>query len=90
MALRSRGNIFIPFLQAVPRVVVVDREHCIKCGNCVAVCDAEAIDFYQEPEEIEIHVGAIIVACGFDSFDPSGIEEYGYGRYKNVITALEY
>ncbi|MDD2665975.1 MAG: CoB--CoM heterodisulfide reductase iron-sulfur subunit A family protein [Methanocellales archaeon] len=90
MALRSRGNIFIPFLQAVPRVVMVDREHCVKCGNCVAVCDAGAIDLYQKPEEIEIHVGAIIVACGFDSFDPSGIKEYGYGRYKNVITALEY
>ena len=90
MALRSRGNIFIPFLQAVPRVVVVDREHCIKCGNCVVICDAGAIDLYQKPEEIEIHVGAIIVATGFDSFDPSGIKEYGYGRYKNVITAMEY
>ncbi|MDD2777364.1 MAG: CoB--CoM heterodisulfide reductase iron-sulfur subunit A family protein [Methanocellales archaeon] len=90
MALRSRGNIFIPFLQAVPRVVMVDREHCVKCGNCQVICDAGAIDLYQKPEEIEIHVGAIIVACGFDSFDPSGIKEYGYGRYKNVITALEY
>jgi len=84
-----RKAIYIPFPQAVPRIMTVDEDNCLKCGLCEKMCEAEAVDLDQQPEEVELNVGAIIVAIGFDLFDPSGILTYGYGRYKNVITALE-
>lgn len=98
MNLGKRSAIYIPFVQAVPLVYTIDPERCLmitkgKCGKeppCVDVCGPGAIDFEQKDEIIELNVGAIIVATGFDLFDPSSVEEYGYGRYENVITALEY
>lgn len=98
MGLGNRGAIYIPFLQAVPMVSIIDEEHCIfltkgKCGKspaCKEACERDAIDFDQKEREIELNADAIIVSTGFDLYDPSEITEYGYGRYKNVITALEY
>ncbi|MFB0502178.1 MAG: 4Fe-4S binding protein [Candidatus Bathyarchaeia archaeon] len=87
--LGMRKAIYMPFPQAVPRVVTVDRDNCLECGLCESVCQAEAVDLAQKPEEVNLNVGAIVVAVGFDLFDPSEIPAYGYGRYKNVITALE-
>jgi len=87
--LGSRKSIYIPFPQAVPLIYTIDVDHCIKCYKCVEVCGLEAIDFAQEPKEVEIEVGTIIVATGFNSFDPSVIEEYGYGAYENVVTGIE-
>jgi len=84
-----RKAIYMPFPQAVPRVMTVDKENCIECGLCEKVCDLKAVNLNQQPEEIELNVGAIIVATGFDLFDPAVIPAYGYGRYKDVITALE-
>jgi heterodisulfide reductase subunit A len=87
--LGMRKAIYMPFPQAVPRAMTIDKENCIECGLCEKVCEAGAVDLDQEPEEIELKVGAIIVATGFDIFDPSQIPPYGYGRHKDVITALE-
>lgn len=87
--LGPRKSIYIPFPQAVPLIYTIDVDHCIKCYKCVEVCGLEAIDFAQEPKEVEIEVGTIIVATGFNSFDPSVIEEYGYGAYENVVTGIE-
>jgi len=87
--LGMRKAIYIPFLQAVPRVFTVDKDNCLECGLCESVCQAEAVDLTQQPEEVDLNVGAIVVAVGFDLFNPSEIPAYGYGRYKNVITALE-
>jgi len=84
-----RKAIYMPFPQAVPRVMTIDRENCLKCGLCKRVCTAGAIDYDQQPREVEVRVDAIIVATGFDLFDPSEIPTYGYGRYRNVITALK-
>ena len=85
-----RKAIDVPFSQAVPLVYRIDRDHCIECYKCVDACGPrEAIDFSQEPEEIELEVGAIIVAIGFDIYLPYDDPRYGYGRYDNVITALE-
>jgi len=84
-----RKAIYMPFPQAVPRVMVIDKENCIECGLCEKVCQANAINLEQQPEEIELDVGAIIVATGFDMFDPSMIPQYGYKRFKNVVTAME-
>jgi heterodisulfide reductase subunit A len=90
-----RKAIYMPFPQAVPSVYVVDEKSCLGlspliCGRCIDACEPEAIIPNQEPEEIELKVGAIIVATGFDVFNPSSMKEYGYGVYENVITALEF
>ncbi len=87
----TRKAIYVPFPQAMPLVYTIDREHCIECRLCEEACpqDPPAIDFDQEPEEIRLKVGTIIVATGYEEFDPSVLEEYGYGRYDNVITTLE-
>ena len=88
--LAPRKAIYVPQSQAVPLIYTIDIENCIKCYKCVEACGSlHAIDFSQEPEEITLDVGAIVVATGYDVWDPSPIEEYGYGRYENVITALE-
>ncbi len=84
-----RKAIYMPFPQGVPRVMVIDKDNCIECGLCDKVCPAKAINREQQPEEIELDVGAIVVATGFDMFDPSVIPQYGYKRFKNVITAME-
>ncbi|MFN4182875.1 MAG: disulfide reductase, partial [bacterium] len=85
-----------PFPQAVPKVVIIDPETCIqfKSGRCKKTCveacgERNAIDFEQKEEIKEIEVGAIIIATGFQIFDPKRIPYYGYGVYPNVYTALE-
>jgi len=87
--LGMRKAIYMPFPQAVPRVVTVDKDNCLECGLCESMCQAEAVDLTQQPEEVNLNVGAIVVSVGFDLFNPSEIPAYGYGRYKDVITALE-
>jgi len=87
--LGTRKAIYMPFPQAVPRAMTVDKVNCIECGLCQKTCQAGAVDLKQQPQEVELNVGAIVVAIGFDLFDPTQIPTYGYGRYKNVITALE-
>ena len=95
MGLKGRGNIYIPFPQAVPNVPVIDREHCLHfqagtCGVCSQVCPPGAIDYEQEDEFIEVDVGAVVVATGFDPFDATRKPEFGYGRYPNVLSGLEF
>ena len=90
MDIAPRKAIDVPHGQAVPLIYAVDMDHCIHCYKCVTACGKlDAIDFSQEPETIELDIGSVVVATGFDSFDPSVIREYGYGRYPNVITAME-
>jgi heterodisulfide reductase subunit A len=93
--LGKRKAIYTPFPQAVPNVPVIDKENCAyfktgKCRACEKFCEAKAIDFEQEDEIIEVEVGSIILATGFQVFDPTPIYEYGYGRLDNVITSLEF
>jgi heterodisulfide reductase subunit A len=95
LGLGKRGVIYIPFAQAIPHVATIDKEHCVyllkgKCGACEKVCNAKAIDFEQKDENIELKVGAIIIASGLDLYDITALTEYGYRRIKNVITALEF
>jgi heterodisulfide reductase subunit A len=90
LGIAPRKAIDVPHGQAVPLIYAIDMDHCIHCYKCVTACGKlDAIDFSQEPETVDLDVGAIIVATGFESFDPSVIPEYGYGRYPNVITAME-
>lgn len=95
MGLGKRGAIYIPFPQAIPNIPVIDKEHCVyfskgKCRACEKFCDAGAVDFSQTDQFIEIEVGSIIMATGYDLFDPSLIPLYGYKRYDNIITGLEF
>jgi len=95
MGLQGRGNIYIPFPQAVPNVPVIDREHCLHfqadaCGVCQKVCPPGAIRYDQEDEFLDIDVGAVVVATGFDPFDAALEPEFGYGCYPNVLTGLQF
>jgi heterodisulfide reductase subunit A len=95
VGLAKRKAIYIPFAQAIPNVATIDREHCVyfktgKCRACEKFCEAEAIDFEQKDEIIEVEVGSIILATGYDIFDPSVIPQYGYGKYDNVLTGLQF
>lgn len=94
VGLSRRKAAYIPFPQAVPRVPVIDPSVCLYfqrgiCRACEKLCPAKAIDFNQKAEVVEVKVGAIIVATGFEEYDVSAIYEYGYGRYPNVITGLQ-
>ena len=95
MLLGPNSAIRVPIRQAVPMVPFIDEENCIhfKTGNCKLcekVCEKEAINHDMEEEEIELEVGTIIIATGFKGFDAKRIPAYGYGRFKNVLTALEF
>jgi heterodisulfide reductase subunit A len=84
-----------PFPQAVPKYPVIDHDNCIyfqrgKCKACEIFCPTNAIDFEQEDELIQVQVGNIILATGFDLFDSRRIPQYGYGRLANVFTSLEF
>jgi len=92
--LSTAKAIHIYFSLAVPLITYIDEE-CLylkenKCNICQTVCENEAIDFSQKPEKIDIKVGAIILAPGFEIFDPGVAGKYGYGKYKNVITSLDF
>jgi heterodisulfide reductase subunit A len=93
----KRSAIYMPFPQAVPLKCTIDKDKCLmltrgKCGTgplCVESCEAGAIDFKQKDEEIELNVGAIVIATGYDVLDPASLYEYGYARSDDVITTLQ-
>ena len=91
MTLGVRKAISVPFDQVVPLVYTINKDYCIECFKCVDACGArEAINFEQKPEEIELEVGAIVVATGYDIYLPYDMPLYGYGKYPNVLTSLEF
>ena len=95
--LGKRKAIYIPAPQAYPNAYVIDPNACLRlklkrdvCGLCMRACDRDAIRFDMKEEIIEETFGAIIVAIGGSVFDPTKIGEYGYGRFKNVITGIQF
>jgi len=88
--LSKRNAIFVKYLQAVPSTFAIDREKCIGCGTCQEVCKANAIVYSEKDEDVELSVGAIILAPGFEEFDPTLKSEYGYSRYPNVVSSIEF
>ncbi|MTK64494.1 MAG: CoB--CoM heterodisulfide reductase iron-sulfur subunit A family protein [Methanobacterium sp.] len=80
---------YIPFPQAVPLCATIDKDYCIECKLCDQVCGNGAIKHDQEPELIELDIGTIIVATGYDPYDPTEKTEWAYGQAENVITGLE-
>lgn len=95
MGLGDRPVMHIPFPQAVPCVPVIDRNNCLhynrdQCGVCETVCPRDAVDYQQEDEFVTEKVGSIVVATGYELMDATAIEEYGYGKYPDIITGLEF
>ena len=93
--LGSRSVIHVPFPQAVPCVPVIDRDNCVHfnrdaCGICEKVCPAGAVEYDQVDEIVKEEVGSIVVATGYELIDSSVYEEYGYGKYPDIITGLEF
>ncbi len=85
----GRKAVYVPFSIANPRVATIDIENCSLCGLCEKVCPADAIDFTQVAQEIPISVKSVVIATGFELFDPTQILRYGYGKYKNVVTSMQ-
>jgi heterodisulfide reductase subunit A len=95
MGLAERKAIYLSSPYAVPPTYLIDSEHCLslqkkECGKCREICPEGAIQFEEVGIDFQIDVGSIIVATGYDPFDPRLKPEFGYGRYKNVITGLEF
>lgn len=86
----TRKAIYVPFPQAAPLIYVIDDENCIGCGMCINVCEPNAIVYEMQPEVIEREFGTIILAAGYDVFDANRKYEYGYGRYPNIVTGLQF
>jgi heterodisulfide reductase subunit A2 len=90
-----RKAAYIPFPQAVPLKYALDPEHCLyltkkKCGLCKKICPADAVEFDQEIEVITLEAGAVILSVGFNPALTKEHGEYGFGRYRNVVTSLQY
>jgi heterodisulfide reductase subunit A len=85
----GRKAAYIPFSIASPRAAAIDIENCTLCGACEKVCPTNAIDFTQTMEEYVVHVKSVVVATGYELFDPLKIPRYGYGQYKNVLTSMQ-
>lgn len=92
--LDDRKAIYIPYAGALPNVAVIDRKNCLqfhgeKCSACQNACPFRSIH-YEEDQIQELNVGAIILATGFDVFDPKKVPQYGHSENKNVFTSLEF
>ncbi len=96
MGLAESKAIYRYFAQGIPSCYTINPNVCRnfqpgkKCGVCAKVCQAGAIDYKQEDQMVDLEVGAIIVATGYELFDATRIPEYGYRRIPNVVTALEF
>ena len=95
VGLGVRTAIYVPFPQAVPNKPVIDRVHCThfrtgKCGVCEKVCPTDAIHFDQQDHIISEEVGAIVVTTGFNVLNTDFFPEYGYGKYKDIITGIQF
>ncbi len=98
MGLGQRPAIYLPFPQALPATYTVDPDHCLlftdgECRGgppCALACPEDALDFDQREQDLTFKVGSIIIATGYDPFDPRRKPEFGYGRYPGVISALEF
>lgn len=95
-SLNNRKAIYKPYAQAYPNAYAIDPGKCIKlkkpkaCGKCLEACPADAINHDMKEESVKINVGSIILCPGFEKYDPSQLGYYGYGKFPNVITSLEF
>lgn len=88
--LSERKAIYKLYAQAYPNAYAIDKDECIECMACVDACQSGAIDHEMEDEVVEVEVGSVILAPGFDAFEAGNLFYYGYGKYPNVLTSLEF
>jgi heterodisulfide reductase subunit A len=93
--LGSKTAIYVPTMQAVPRVPTIDEESCINmqtggCKACQTYCEPGAINYEMKDEEVEIEVGQILITTGYQTFDLTKMPQYGYGRLDNVYSSLDF
>ncbi len=88
--LETRRAIYRPYPQAFPDTYLIDREHCTECLACVKVCPTQAVNLNMQPQSDQLEVGAIILTLGASAFDASQKGEYGFGRYENVLTSIQF
>jgi heterodisulfide reductase subunit A len=93
--LRQRKSIYRYFLQSIPSSYVIDAEHCLyltkgACKLCEKACPAEAVNFDDEDKIVTLNCGAVVLASGIDPYDPVAQGQYGYKRFKNVVTSIEF
>ncbi len=92
--LSNNKAVHIYFAQAIPLITYID-DSCLylkekKCRICEGVCKNDAIDLHQLPQKVSVNVAAIVLAPGFEVFDPKINDAYGYGRMPNVVTSMDY
>ena len=93
--LDKRKSVYVKYAQAVPLKYVIDPDTCIylqkgKCKACEKFCPSGAINFDDQPKEITINVGAVILSPGCEVFNPAAYDVYGYGKSQNIVTSLEF
>ncbi|NHJ19881.1 MAG: hydrogenase iron-sulfur subunit [Candidatus Lokiarchaeota archaeon] len=88
--LSKRAAISVKFPQAVPLVFSINQEVCIGCGFCKGVCKAKAIDYTLKDKKTSLNVGAVVLAPGFDEYDPEPTHHYGFGKFPNVVTSIQF
>ena len=94
MGLKGRKPVYVPYAQAVPNTPAIDRDVCVHfktggCKVCAEFCGVDAIDYTMQDEIVELEVGSIILAPGFEPFDPSKFDTYNYANHPNVVTSME-
>jgi heterodisulfide reductase subunit A len=85
----QRKAAYIEFPQAVPSAYTIDFNSCTRCGKCEQLCPAKAITLADKGSCVDLHVGGIIVATGYQLYDAKKLDTYGYGAYKDVITMMD-
>jgi heterodisulfide reductase subunit A2 len=85
----GHASIYVPFSTAMPQKALIDIDHCLFCGKCEKACPAEAIDFTQEAEEVDLEVETIVLATGFETTPVDAKKEYGAGQFRNVVHGMQ-
>ena len=88
--LGKRKAMVRPLVDAVPLAPYIDMENCVGCQSCAGVCEAKSLRYNETEKTEQIKVGAVVVATGFEPFDPSVMEDFGYGENPDVVTSVEF
>ncbi|MDP2920409.1 MAG: FAD-dependent oxidoreductase [Dehalococcoidia bacterium] len=86
---QKRKAIYVRNPQAIPNVYTIDREDCNQCGKCVEICPTKAVVLNMPDETRELSVGAVVVSVGSTEFDGKSMQQYGFGRYANVLSNIQ-